>query len=60
MKKLNERINVAALCFAVAFFVVLLVRFRRLETADIVFYALAVLGLAGMCIAPLLADKKNQ
>lgn len=58
MKKLNEKINVFALCFVIVFSVILLVRWSSLEAADIAFYGLAIFGFAVMCIAPLFSKKK--
>lgn len=60
MKKLNEKINVVALCFAIVFSGVLIVRWSALEVVDIAFYGLAILGFVVMCIAPLFSKKPEN
>lgn len=60
MKKLNEKINIFAFCFAIVFSVILLIRWSALETADIAFYSLAILGFVVMCVAPLFLRKGGK
>lgn len=53
-----KKINKTAICFLVAFILILIFRFKTLEVIDILFYILAIAGFAIMGIAPMFDKMK--
>lgn len=53
-----KKINKTAICFLVAFILILIFRFKTLEVIDKLFYSLAIVGFLIMGIAPIFNKKK--